>query len=129
MVSSALGTTCCDEASHVNRTAITNTKVEILGRGTAWLDTGTHDSLLEAGNFVATIQRRQGLKVCCPEEIAYRHRYITGEQLRALATPLADIEYGQYLLGLLREDKEYLTETGGDSTVYDIRLLTPTKAR
>jgi glucose-1-phosphate thymidylyltransferase len=87
-------------------------KVEILGRGTAWLDTGTHDSLLEAGNFVATVQRRQGLKVCCPEEIAYRHRYITGEQLRALATPLADLEYGQYLLGLLREGNEYISENG-----------------
>jgi glucose-1-phosphate thymidylyltransferase len=90
-------------------------EVEVLGRGTAWLDTGTHDSLLEAANFVATIQRRQGLKVCCPEEIAYRQQYITGDQLRALAKPLADLEYGQYLLGLLKEGKEYHSEMGPDS--------------
>jgi glucose-1-phosphate thymidylyltransferase len=103
-------------------------KVELLGRGTAWLDTGTHDSLLEAGNFVATIQRRQGLKVCCPEEIAYRHRYITGEQLRALAKPLANLEYGQYLLGLLKESKEYLGETGTDCTSDEIPFLNFVKA-
>ena len=77
--------------------------VEIMGRGYAWLDTGTHDSLLDAGLFIATIERRQGLKVACPEEIAYRQRWITAEQLDALARPLAKNGYGQYLRGLLTE--------------------------
>jgi glucose-1-phosphate thymidylyltransferase len=78
-------------------------EVEIMGRGYAWLDTGTHDSLLEAGQFIATLEKRQGLKVACPEEIAYRQGWIAAEQLERLATPLAKSGYGQYLLGLLRE--------------------------
>jgi len=77
--------------------------VELMRRGMAWLDTGTHDSLLEAGQFIATIQHRQGLKVACPEEIAYRKGYISAAQLEALAAPLAKNDYGQYLLRLLHD--------------------------
>jgi glucose-1-phosphate thymidylyltransferase len=78
-------------------------RVDILGRGFAWLDTGTHDSLLEAATFIETIQKRQGLMVSCPEEIAYRKGYIDSIQLERLARPLAKNGYGQYLLDLLQE--------------------------
>ena len=77
--------------------------VEIMGRGYAWLDTGTHDSLLEAGQFIATLERRQGLKVACPEEIAYRAGWISADQLEAQAQPMLKNGYGQYLLQVLRE--------------------------
>ena len=77
--------------------------VEIMGRGYAWLDTGTHDSLLDAGQFIATLERRQGLKIACPEEIAWRHGWIDAAQLQRLAQPLAKNGYGQYLLRLLQE--------------------------
>jgi glucose-1-phosphate thymidylyltransferase len=77
--------------------------VEIMGRGYAWLDTGTHDSLMEAGQFIATLEKRQGLKVACPEEIAWRSGWIDSAQLQALAQPLAKNGYGQYLLRLLAE--------------------------
>ena len=77
--------------------------VEIIGRGYAWLDTGTHDSLLDAGQFIATLERRQGLKIACPEEIAWRQRWIDAAQLQQLAQPLAKNGYGQYLLRVLSE--------------------------
>ena len=77
-------------------------KVEVLPRGTAWLDTGTFDSLADASNFIRTVQSRQGLSVGCPEEIAWRHGWLSDEQLRDIATPLVKSGYGSYLLGLLR---------------------------
>ncbi len=77
--------------------------VEIMGRGYAWLDTGTHDSLLEAGQFIATLEKRQGLKVSCPEEIAFRAGWIGADELRAQAEPMRKNGYGQYLLKLLNE--------------------------
>ena len=80
-----------------------NLKVELLGRGFAWLDTGTHDSLMEAGQFIETIEKRQGLKVACLEEIAFRMKYIDKEQLQKLAEPLKKSVYGQYLLKLVKE--------------------------
>jgi glucose-1-phosphate thymidylyltransferase len=76
--------------------------VEIMGRGYAWLDTGTHDSLLEAAGFIATLQKRQGLMVACPEEIAFAQNWIDANQLQKLALPLAKNSYGQYLLNLLK---------------------------
>ncbi len=79
-------------------------RVDILGRGFAWLDTGTHDSLLEASLFVKTVEQRQGLQVSCPEEIAFRKRFITVEDLRKLASPLLKSKYGQYLQKLVEQD-------------------------
>ena len=108
----------CDIASHIQPSArgeleITavnahylsqgQLSVEIMGRGYAWLDTGTHDSLLEAGQFIATLEKRQGLKVACPEEIAYRAGWISAEQLERQAQPMLKNGYGQYLLKVLRE--------------------------
>ena len=76
--------------------------VEIMGRGYAWLDTGTHDSLLEAASFISTLQKRQGLQVSCPEEIAFGQGWIDAAQIQKLAAPLAKNGYGQYLLGLVK---------------------------
>ena len=81
-----------------------NLKVELMGRGFAWLDTGTHESLMEASNYIQTIENRQGLKIACIEEIAYEMGYITKEQLIALAQPLKKNQYGQYLLSRAEED-------------------------
>ena len=93
------------EITEVNATYLRQNQlsVEIMGRGYAWLDTGTHDSLLEAGQFIATLEKRQGLKVACPEELAFRNGWIDAKQLEALARPLAKNGYGQYLLKLLGE--------------------------
>jgi glucose-1-phosphate thymidylyltransferase len=77
--------------------------VHVMGRGTAWLDTGTHESLLEAAHFIETIERRQGLKIACPEEIAFRMGYIDAAQMERLAEPMKKNAYGQYLLGVLRD--------------------------
>jgi glucose-1-phosphate thymidylyltransferase len=87
-------------AAYLDRGAL---NVELLGRGYAWLDTGTHDSLLEAGQFIATLEKRQGLKVACPEEIAYRSGWISAEQLERLAQPMKKNGYGQYLMQVLRD--------------------------
>ena len=92
------------EITSVNQTYLQQKtlKVELLGRGFAWLDTGTHDSLMEAGQFIETIEKRQGLKVACLEEIAYRMKYINAEQVRKLAQPLKKNGYGKYLLNLIK---------------------------
>ncbi|MBC3796753.1 glucose-1-phosphate thymidylyltransferase RfbA [Acetobacterium tundrae] len=93
------------EITTVNETYLKqgNLKVELFGRGMAWLDTGTHDSLIEASNFVETIQKRQGLYVACIEEIAYRHKFINQDQLLKLAEPLRKTAYGQYLIQCTKE--------------------------
>jgi glucose-1-phosphate thymidylyltransferase len=93
------------EITDVNRRYLEMGQLDVvtLGRGFAWLDTGTHESLLEASQFIAVIERRQGLKVACPEEIAYRMGYITAAELEALAKPLAKAGYGEYLLRILAE--------------------------
>jgi glucose-1-phosphate thymidylyltransferase len=93
------------EITDVNRTYLERGQlaVEVMGRGTAWLDTGTHESLLEAAHFIETIERRQGLKIACPEEIAYRMGYIDASRLERLAQPMAKSAYGQYLLEVLRD--------------------------
>ena len=93
------------EITDVNRIYLTQSTldVQVMGRGMAWLDTGTHESLLEASQFIQTIERRQGLKIACPEEIAYRMGYVGADQLKALAGPLGKSAYGAYLLALIDE--------------------------
>ncbi|MBL0480049.1 glucose-1-phosphate thymidylyltransferase RfbA [Aeromonas veronii] len=91
------------EITDVNRIYLEqgNLSVAMMGRGYAWLDTGTHESMIDASNFIQTIETRQGLKVACPEEIAYRKKFITADQVRVLAAPLAKNAYGQYLLRMV----------------------------
>ena len=93
------------EITDLNRKYLeqSNLSVELMGRGYAWLDTGTHESLLEAHQFIQTIEHRQGLKISCPEEIAFRKKWISAEQLESLAVPMAKNGYGQYLLRLVQE--------------------------
>ena len=93
------------EITDINRVYLERDQldVELMGRGMAWLDTGTHESLLEAGQFIATIENRQGLKIACPEEIAFRKGYIDLEQMKKLAEPLKKNGYGRYLLQVINE--------------------------
>ena len=100
------------EITDVNRVYLeqNNLTVEVMSRGTAWLDTGTHNSLIDAANFIRVVEERQGLKIACPEEIAFRMGYIDAEQLLALAKPLAKSGYGIYLEGLLRDKGTYWDE-------------------
>jgi len=93
------------EITDINRVYLENDQlsVEVMGRGFAWLDTGTHSSLLEASMFVETIEKRQGFKIACPEEIAFRHGYIDAGQLEKLAVPMIKNDYGQYLLSVIKE--------------------------
>ena len=95
------------EITDVNRVYLERGQLTVhtLGRGDAWLDTGTHDSLIEAAQFIQTLERRQGLRICCPEEIVWRQGWIDVAQLEALAAPLAKSGYGAYLLGLVREGR------------------------
>jgi len=97
------------EITDLNRLYLEKGQLDVvtLGRGFAWLDTGTHESLLEASQFISVIERRQSFKVACPEEIAYRMGYISATELEALAKPLAKSGYGQYLLRILSDDKEH----------------------
>ena len=93
------------EITDVNKAYLAQDRlgVEVLGRGMAWLDTGTHEALLEASTFIETIEKRQGLKICCPEEIAYRLGYINQEQLESLAIKYGNSTYGKYLFELIKE--------------------------
>jgi len=95
------------EITDVNRVYLERGQLTVhtLGRGDAWLDTGTHDSLLDAAQFIQTLERRQGLRICCPEEIVWRQGWIDSAQLEQLAAPLAKSGYGSYLLGLVREGR------------------------
>jgi len=95
------------EITDINKCYLEQAQLNVkkLGRGSAWLDTGTHDSLLSAASFIETVEQRQGLKVACPEEVAYRMKYITSEEVLKLAEPLKKNTYGQYLLNMIKEEK------------------------